>query len=338
MSDERVLVESWRSRVMAQSRSLGLDFAVVQSYCELTKPRVVSLLIFTAMVGMLLASPAQMADINWRVILWANIGIAFASGAAAAINHVVDRQIDGQMKRTHARPLPNDAISVTGALVFATVLMAISVVVLTVFVNKLTAILTMAGLVGYAGIYTGFLKRRTPQNIVLGGAAGAIPPVLGWAAVTGHAPLASWVLFLIVFLWTPAHFWPLAICCREDYAQACIPMLPVTHGVDRTRREIVKYAVATLVVSLIPVIANQNAVYAVAATGLGLYYLGMTLRLRHMPADAGMDRYARRVFQTSISYLFALFTLLVIGHYMGPSGLVRKAFAAWLTLSRHIAG
>jgi protoheme IX farnesyltransferase len=313
MSDERVLVESWRSRVMAQSRSLGLDFAVVQSYCELTKPRVVSLLIFTAMVGMLLASPARMAAINWTVIFWANIGIAFASGAAAAINHVVDRQIDGQMKRTHARPLPNDAISVTGALVFATALMAISVVVLTVFVNKLTAILTMAGLVGYAGIYTGFLKRRTPQNIVLGGAAGAIPPVLGWAAVTGHAPFASWVLFLIVFLWTPAHFWPLAIYRRDDYARVGIPMMPVTRGIRHTSWLILAYTVATVLATQVPyMIGMAGKPYIIGADILGVGFLYHALRLLYAP-----DRHnPMRMFGYSIAYLTILFAVLLADHYM----------------------
>nr|WP_297362107.1 heme o synthase [Acidiferrobacter sp.] len=313
MSEERVLAGSWRSRVMAQSRSLGLDFAAVQSYCELTKPRVVSLLIFTAMVGMLLASPARMADIHWTVILWASIGIALASGAAAAVNHVVDRQIDGQMKRTHTRPLPNDAISVTGALVFATVLMVMSVVVLVVFVNKLTAILTMAGLVGYAGIYTGFLKRRTPQNIVLGGAAGAIPPVLGWAAVTGHAPMASWVLFLIIFLWTPAHFWPLAIYRSDDYARVGIPMMPVTRGVRHTSWLILAYTVGTVLATQLPyMIGMAGKPYLVGADVLGIGFLYHALRLIYAP-----DRHnPMRMFGYSIVYLSLLFAVLLADHYM----------------------
>ncbi|WP_298137827.1 heme o synthase [Acidiferrobacter sp.] len=313
MSDERVLAGSWRSRVMVQSRSLGVDLAVVQSYCELTKPRVVSLLIFTAMVGMMLASPAHMAAVHWSVILWANIGIALASGAAAAINHVVDRQIDGQMRRTHMRPLPNDAISVTGALIFATILMAVSGIVLTVFVNKLTAILTMAGLVGYAGIYTGFLKRRTPQNIVLGGAAGAIPPVLGWASVTGHAPLASWVLFLIIFLWTPAHFWPLAIYRRDDYARVGIPMMPVSRGVRHTSWLILAYTVGTVLATQLPYLVGMAGTpYLIGANILGAGFLYHALRLIYAP-----DRHnPMRMFGYSIVYLAALFAMLLADHYM----------------------
>ncbi|MHB1672202.1 MAG: heme o synthase [Acidiferrobacter sp.] len=283
------------------------------SYCELTKPRVVSLLIFTAMVGMLLASPTNLAGIHWAVIFWANVGIAFASGAAAAINHVVDRQIDGQMKRTHSRPLPNDAVSVTGALVFATLLMAISVIVLVVFVNQLTAILTMAGLVGYAGIYTGFLKRRTPQNIVLGGAAGAIPPVLGWAAVTGHAPLDSWVLFLIIFLWTPAHFWPLAIYRREEYARVGIPMMPVTRGVRHTSWLILGYTIATVAATELPFFTKMAGIpYLIGANLLGAGFLYHAIRLIAVPEKHN----PMRMFGYSIAYLAALFALLLGDHYL----------------------
>ncbi len=313
MADERALTGSWQTAVRAPARGLGLDLAVVLSYCELTKPRVVSLLIFTAMVGMLLASPTNIATIHWSVIFWANVGIAFASGAAAAINHVVDRQIDGQMRRTHTRPLPNDAVSVTGALVFATLLMAISVVVLVVFVNQLTAILTMAGLVGYAGIYTGFLKRRTPQNIVLGGAAGAIPPVLGWAAVTGHAPVDSWVLFLIIFLWTPAHFWPLAIYRREEYARVGIPMMPVTRGVRHTSWLIFGYTIATVVATELPFFVKMAGVpYLIGANLLGAGFLYHAFRLISAPEKHN----PMRMFGYSIAYLAVLFALLLGDHYL----------------------
>ncbi len=310
MPDEQALNAAWPASVRTAGR--GLDLSVVLSYCELTKPRVVSLLIFTAMVGMLLASPTDLANIHWAVILWANVGIAFASGAAAAINHVVDRQIDGQMKRTHSRPLPNDAVSVTGALVFATLLMAISVIVLVVFVNQLTAILTMAGLVGYAGIYTGFLKRRTPQNIVLGGAAGAIPPVLGWAAVTGHAPLDSWVLFLIIFLWTPAHFWPLAIYRREEYARVGIPMMPVTRGVRHTSWLILGYTIATVAATELPFLTKMAGVpYLIGANLLGAGFLYHAIQLISAPEKHN----PMRMFAYSIAYLAALFALLLGDHY-----------------------
>ncbi|MHB1513251.1 heme o synthase [Acidiferrobacter sp.] len=312
MTDEQPMTASWQT-ARAPARGLGLDLAVVLSYCELTKPRVVSLLIFTAMVGMLLASPTNLAGIHWAVIFWANVGIAFASGAAAAINHVVDRQIDGQMKRTHSRPLPNDAVSVTGALVFATLLMAISVIVLVVFVNQLTAILTMAGLVGYAGIYTGFLKRRTPQNIVLGGAAGAIPPVLGWAAVTGHAPLDSWVLFLIIFLWTPAHFWPLAIYRREEYARVGIPMMPVTRGVRHTSWLILGYTIATVAATELPFFTKMAGIpYLIGANLLGAGFLYHAIRLIAVPEKHN----PMRMFGYSIAYLAALFALLLGDHYL----------------------
>ncbi len=313
MSNDRALAGSWKSKIVSSSRSLGLDLVVVQSYCELTKPRVVSLLIFTAMVGMLLALPADLGLAHWGVVLWANIGIAFAAGAAAAINHVVDRQIDGQMRRTDSRPLPNETISVTGALIFATILMAMSVLILVLFVNRLTAVLTMGGLVGYAGIYTGFLKRRTPQNIVLGGAAGAIPPVLGWAAVTGHAGLDSWILFLIVFLWTPAHFWPLAIYRRDDYARVGIPMMPVTHGVRHTSWLILGYTIATVLATQLPYMVGMGGrLYVIGADLLGAGFLYHAWRLLTAPQQHN----PMRMFGYSIAYLAGIFGLLLVNHYM----------------------
>ncbi|MHB8252601.1 MAG: heme o synthase [Acidiferrobacter sp.] len=291
---------------------MGLDLVVVQSYCEITKPRVVSLLIFTAMVGMLMASPARLMDANWSVIFWANVGIAFAAGAAAAVNHIVDRTIDGKMERTNARPLPNDAITVTGALVFATMLMVASFIILVHFVNELTAILTMGGLVGYAGIYTGFLKRRTPQNIVLGGAAGAIPPVLGWTAVTGHASMDSWILFLIVFLWTPAHFWPLAIYRRNDYQRAGIPMMPVTRGVEHTSKLILAYTVGTVLATQLPYMEGMSGkLYLVGADILNIGFLYHALRLIYAPSKHN----PMRMFAYSIVYLTILFALLLGDHY-----------------------
>jgi len=313
MNNERALMPTWRSKLVSSSRSIGLDLVVVQSYCELTKPRVVSLLIFTAMVGMLMASPTELLSANWGVILWANIGIALAAGAAAAINHVVDRQIDARMKRTHARPLPNDAISVKGAIIFATALMIASAVILMYFVNELTMVLTMAGLVGYAGVYTGFLKRRTPQNIVLGGAAGAIPPVLGWAAVTGHASLDSWTLFLIIFFWTPAHFWPLAIYRRDDYERVGVPMMPVTHGVRHTSWQILAYTLATVAVTQLPYFQGMAGTgYLVGANLMNIGFLYHAVRLLYAPEKHN----PMRMFGYSIVYLTVLFALLLGDHYV----------------------
>ncbi|WP_297387232.1 heme o synthase [Acidiferrobacter sp.] len=306
--------------------------AVLRDLLVLAKARVVSLLVFTGAVGAVLAPGFSQHLLGAAAGL---LGIALAGGAGGVINQLIEPSLDQHMRRTRRRPLAVGRISRRHAVLFAAVLFVASVLVLLFATNLWTLAFTLIGTLGYGVIYTVYLKPNTPWNIVWGGIGGALPPIIGWTAA-GGAPdaLLPWSLVMLVSVWTPAHFWPLAICCREDYAKACIPMLPVTHGVDRTRREIVNYAIATLIVSLIPVIANQNLLYAVAAAGLGLYYLGMTLKLRRMPVGDDMDRYARRVFQVSISYLFALFTLLVIGHYMGPSDVVRSA-AAMVRASGH---
>lgn len=289
----------------------------------LAKARVVSLLVFTGAVGAVLAPSFPHHLLGAAAGL---LGIALAGGAGGVINQLIEPSLDQHMRRTRRRPLAVGRVSRRHAVIFAGALFVAAVLVLFFATNLWTLAFTLLGTLGYGVIYTVYLKPNTPWNIVWGGIGGALPPIIGWTAA-GGAPgaLLPWCLVALVSAWTPAHFWPLAICCREDYARACIPMLPVTHGVDRTRREIVRYAVATLVVSLIPVVANQNALYAAAAAGFGLYYVGMTLKLRRMPVDADMDGYARRVFKVSISYLFALFSLLVIGHYLGPSPVVMAA-------------
>ncbi len=321
---------------VASAAGGSVAMAVVRDLLVLAKARVVSLLVFTGAVGAVLAPGFSQHLLGAGAGL---LGIALAGGAGGVINQLIEPSLDQHMRRTRQRPLAVGRISRPRAVMFAAALFTASVLVLLLETNLWTLGFTLIGTLGYGVIYTVYLKPNTPWNIVWGGIGGALPPIIGWTAA-GGAPdaLLPWGLVALVSVWTPAHFWPLAICCREDYAKACIPMLPVTHGVDRTRREIVKYAIATLVVSLIPVIANGNALYAVAAAGLGLYYLGMTLKLRRMPVDDGMDRYARRVFQVSISYLFALFTLLVIGHYMGPSGIIREAGTVVRAFGHHILG
>ncbi len=299
---------------------------VVRDLLVLAKARVVSLLVFTGAVGAVLAPGFAHHLLGAGAGL---LGIAFAGGAGGVINQLIEPSVDQHMRRTSRRPLAVGRIARRHAMAFAAALMAAAVAILMVGTNPWTLAFTLIGTLGYGVIYTVYLKPNTPWNIVWGGIGGALPPIIGWTAA-GGAPgaLLPWSLVALISVWTPAHFWPLAICCREDYAQACIPMLPVTHGVDRTRGEIVKYAAATLIVSLIPVIANRNLVYALGAAGLGVYYLGMTMRLQRMGVDADMDHYARRVFRVSISYLFTLFLLLVIGHYLGPSALLQSAAAS----------
>src|SRR5271163_1446923 len=219
-----------------------------RDYLELTKPKVTLLIVFTAIVGMVLASPGW---VPLTALVFGTVGIAMASGSAAAFNHILDRRIDGQMKRTRGRPLPRGLMQERHAVAFAVLLGVMSMLVLWTAVNGLTAALTFCSLIGYAIVYTLWLKRATPQNIVIGGAAGAAPPVLGWAAVTGHFEPQALLLFLIIFLWTPPHFWALAIARRAEYAKIDIPMLPVTHGVPYTQRAVLRYTIAlTLVTAL----------------------------------------------------------------------------------------
>jgi protoheme IX farnesyltransferase len=284
--------------------------ATWRQYLELTKPKVVLLIVFTAIVGTLLSTPGMPP---LAALLWGNLGIALAAACAAAINHVLDQKIDEKMARTRGRPLPTGAMRTSQALTFAFALGVVSMLVLWWLVNPLTAVLTFLSLIGYAVIYTAWLKRATSQNIVIGGAAGAAPPVLGWAAVTNSIDPNALLLFLIIFIWTPPHFWALAIARRDDYARAGIPMLPVTHGVAYTRLQVLLYTVLLFLVTLMPFLTRMSGLlYLVAAlvlNGVFLYYaLAMKFTDR---AELPM-----RVFKFSVQYLMWLFAALLIDHYI----------------------
>ena len=281
-----------------------------REYLELCKPRVVALICFTAVVGMLLAVPGM---VPWNALLAGNLGIFLAASSAAVINQVIDARADAQMDRTRNRPLPTGSVTAREALMFAGVLGATSMVLLEVFVNTLTAVLTFASLIGYAVVYTLYLKRATPQNIVIGGAAGAAPPVLGWTAVTGSVDPPALLLFLIVFVWTPPHFWALAIRRHEEYARVNIPMLPVTHGLAYTRLHVLLYAILLLAVSLLP-FATRFAgwPYAVAALLLGARFIQWSVRL-YRSQDSAV---ASATFRYSITYLMGLFAALLVDHYL----------------------
>lgn len=281
-----------------------------QDYLELCKPKVVSLIVFTAIVGMFLATPAM---VPWDILIFGTIGIAMAAASAAAINHVVDHKIDTVMARTKKRPLPEGKVSTLNAIIFAWFLGTISMGILAFLVNPLTAGLTAASLIGYAFIYTMYLKRATPQNIVIGGAAGAAPPVLGWTAVTGTLDPNSLLLFLIIFAWTPPHFWALAIYRREDYAKVDMPMLPVTHGVEFTRLHILLYTILMVIVSLLPYLVGMSGMfYLVGAVILGIGFLYYAIRMQYDHAD----RLAMQTFSYSLIYLMFMFAFLLIDHYI----------------------
>jgi heme o synthase len=274
----------------------------------LTKPRVVGLMLFTVIVGMLLATPGAAP---WRVMLAAPLGIGLVAAAAAAINHLVDRRIDALMARTRGRPLPRGAVSGAQVIVFAAALGGAGLWLLLAFTNPLCAALTFASLVGYAVVYSMFLKHATPQNIVIGGAAGAAPPLLGWVAVTGQVDPGALLLFLIILVWTPPHFWALAIHRRDDYARAAVPMLPVTHGVAFTSRRILQYTVGLLVVTLLPfAIGMSGGLYLAGALLLGGRFVWWAWRLRRD------TRHAMPTFRYSIIDLFGLFALLLADHYL----------------------
>jgi protoheme IX farnesyltransferase len=280
-----------------------------QDYYELTKPRVVMLIAFTALVGMFLAVP------DWpgaSALLFGTLGIGLAASSAAVVNHVLDARIDAQMPRTQRRPLPQGRLSEFQALTFATALCVISMLMLWFLANPLTAVLTFASLIGYAIVYTVFLKRATPQNIVVGGAAGAAPPVLGWTAVTGEIHGDALLLFLIIFVWTPPHFWALAIAKKDEYAKVGIPMLPVTHGNDLTRLFILLYTILLVLITLLPYSSGMSGlIYLVTAVTLSVTFVSYAIRLRK---DTG-TALAMRVFRYSIDYLMILFAALLIDHY-----------------------
>jgi len=285
---------------------------LVKNYLGLCKLKVVALIVFTAMVGMFMAtSPPGM--VPWDVLILGNLGIGMAASAAAAINHVLDAREDAKMARTRHRPLPQGDISERQALVFSILLGALSMVILVVFINTLTAVLTFLSLVGYAVVYTMYLKRATPQNIVIGGAAGAAPPVLGWVALTGTVDPYALLLFLIIFIWTPPHFWALAIHRRDEYAKVDIPMLPVTHGVPFTRLQILLYTVMLIVVSVLPFVFKMSGLFYLTGAlllGGGFLYYAVLL----MKGDD--ESIAMKTFGYSIWYLMAMFTILLVDHYL----------------------
>jgi len=281
-----------------------------REYLELTKPKVSLLIVFTAIVGMVLASPGM---VPLPALLFGGLGIAMASGSAAAFNHVLDRRIDGMMARTRRRPLPTGHLQGRHAVVFATVLGLASMGVLWFGANPLTAVLSFGSLIGYAMIYTLWLKRATPQNIVIGGAAGAAPPILGWAAVTNHVDPQALLLFLIIFTWTPPHFWALAIARRDDYAKVGIPMLPVTHGIAFTRLQIVLYTILLVISTLLPCLCGMSGViYLAAAVVLDARFLYYVLKLNR----GKHPELAIQTFRFSITYLMLLFAALILDHYL----------------------
>ena len=287
----------------------------LQQFLQLTKPRVVSLIVFTAVIGMFLAAPASalLSVAFWSPVLWATAGIALVAGAAAAINCLVEQKIDAAMARTRARPLPMGTISSQETLLFAGIVGAVGLGMLYLLVNPLTMWLTLATFVGYAIIYTVVLKPLTPQNIVIGGASGAMPPVLGWAAVTGEISHDALLLFLIIFAWTPPHFWALALYRKHEYAKAGVPMLPVTHGDRYTRLQVLLYTVILVAVTLLPFATRMSGMlYLISAVVLGALFLYYAVRI----CVAYSDQLARATFRYSILYLSLLFAALLIDHYL----------------------
>lgn len=280
-----------------------------RAYWELTKPGVVALLMVTAVIGMFLATPGM---VPWRVLVLGSLGMALAMMASAVINQIMDQRIDAIMARTHKRPLVQGRVNTRAALIFAAILAVASLVILDVFINRLTAVLTFVGIIGYAFIYTLWLKRATPQNIVIGGLAGAIPPLLGWTAVTGEIHPHALLLVLIIFAWTPPHFWALAIHRRDEYAKADIPMLPVTHGLEFTKTSVLLYTVLLLLTALLPYLTGMSGlIYLAGSTVLGAIFLlyAIKLKFRNDPTVP------MKTFGYSITYLFLLFLLLLVDHY-----------------------
>tara|TARA_B100000949_G_scaffold227994_1_gene234962 strand:+ start:222 stop:1106 length:885 start_codon:yes stop_codon:yes gene_type:complete len=280
-----------------------------RDYAELCKPKVVALMLLTMLVGMYLAVPGSIA---LSTLVFSLTGVGLAASSAAAINHLVDRRIDAIMHRTRKRPIAQGRVSTSQAIIFAAVLGVVGLSILILEVNTLTAVLTFVTLIGYAGIYTGYLKRATPQNIVIGGLAGAAPPLLGWTAVTNHLDPQALLLVLIIFTWTPPHFWALAIYRYEDYKDAEIPMLPVTHGLAFTRLSVFLYTWLLLTVSILPFAVGMSGfLYLIGASILGLRFLQWSWRLLRSARPV----IAMRTFRFSIVYLMVLFIVLLIDHY-----------------------
>ena len=296
--------------VIAASVSAPAASSLIDDLLEVTKPKVVLLLVFTAIVGMVLAVPGWLP---MQETVFGILGIGLASASAAAINHVVDQKADAQMNRTNKRPIPQGNLSTANVLLFAALLGVVAMVLLAVFVNVLTAVLTFLSLIGYACVYTMYLKRATPQNIVIGGVAGAMPPVLGWAAITGEVTAEPLLLFLIVFIWTPPHFWALAIHRRDDYAKVGIPMLPVTHGNEYTRMQILLYTILLVLVTIAPYLIQMSGlIYLAAALILGGWFLFHAIKLQ----NPRHEKEPIRMFVVSIKYLMGLFAALLIDHYI----------------------
>lgn len=296
--------------MMDANAESGLSKINWRDYMELCKPRVVALMLLTVVVGMYLAVPGW---VPIPILIASLVGIGLCAGSAAAINHLVDKRIDAIMARTKRRPIAGGRVSVRQALYFATLLATLGLAILIVFVNVLTAILTFVTLIGYAGIYTGYLKRATPQNIVIGGLAGAAPPLLGWTAVTNQLDPQALLLVLIIFTWTPPHFWALAIYRIEEYKHAEIPMLPVTHGVAFTKLNVLLYTILLLVVTSLPFVVGMSGwLYLMGASLLGIRFLywAIALYCSEQPAMA------MRTFRFSIVYLMMLFVFLLIDHYI----------------------
>jgi len=289
---------------------------LLQQFYELTKPRVVSLIVFCAVIGMFLAVPAGQW-ISLQLLLAATVGIAFVAGAAAAVNCLIEQKIDGVMARTRARPLPRGELTSFQTIVFAGAVGGIGLWLLYDFVNPLTMWLTLGTFVGYAIVYTVVLKPLTPQNIVIGGASGAMPPVLGWAAVTGDIGTEALLLFLIIFAWTPPHFWALALYRTQEYAKAGLPMLPVTHGRKYTQLQVLLYTLILFACSLLPFAYGMSGwLYLAAAVVLGGIFIAYSVRLYVRYSDG----LARRTFRYSIAYLALVFVVLLIDHYAPFSG------------------
>jgi heme o synthase len=290
--------------------TLALAEIRFKQFLALTKPRVVQLIVFCAVIGMFLAVPGLPPPVT---VFFATLGIALVAGAAAAVNCLVEQKIDAVMQRTRGRPLPRGQITSRSTLVFAGVVGGTGMLLLYLFVNPLTMWLTLATFLGYAVVYTIVLKPATPQNIVIGGASGAMPPVLGWAAVTNHVAPEALLLFLIIFAWTPPHFWALALYRTQDYAKAGLPMLPVTHGAAYTRLQIVLYTVVLVLVTMLPfVIRMSGLTYLVAALALGGVFLAYAIRLYRNYSDG----LARATFRYSILYLTSIFSALLVDHYL----------------------
>jgi len=280
-----------------------------RDYYEMCKPNVVLLMLLTSLVGMFMAVPGM---VPWDVLVWGNLGIAMAAASAAVVNHVIDRRIDGQMGRTHNRPVAKGKVAPAHALIFAAVLAVLGMGILYVLINPLTAWLTLASSVGYALVYTLYLKRATPQNIVIGGIAGAMPPLLGWAAVTGTVDPNALLLVLIIYTWTPPHFWALAIHKRDEYAKVEVPMLPVTHGLEFTGLQVFLYTVLLVISTMLPYVVGMSGfIYLVGVTLLNMRFLYWAWRLYR-----GAYQQAMKTFWFSIIYLMVLFVLLLVDHYL----------------------